>query len=298
MAESIVLELQAEVMKSDCDVVNTLRKAHVIATKLNLNELNAWILCELNGYKDGDNIPDYRIVHGTLKAFNPVRGWIPAIIPNDEIEQAILENKMPNSIPEILSLLKNSENGLTAELPGSTQEMLNKNARVPMHLKLFISRAAVEAIVEKVKNVILEWTLKLESEGILGEGMRFSDEEKASANLASQITNNFYATASVISAESDAVQIVVGDQNTLSFNYEEAQKTAKEISDAIREDKKLSAEDRTKALELLSDISAKIGGKEKPSIIKSSLDGLKDFLINTGANLAAAYVQLKFQGIL
>lgn len=33
---SIVLELQQELLKSDCDVLNALRKAHVIAVKLKL----------------------------------------------------------------------------------------------------------------------------------------------------------------------------------------------------------------------------------------------------------------------
>ena len=36
-------------------------------------------------------------------------------------------------------------------------------------------------IIEKVKNTVLEWTLKLEEEGVLGEGMRFSVKETHSA---------------------------------------------------------------------------------------------------------------------
>ena len=48
---SLVLELQQEVLKPDCDILIALRKAHVIAIKLRLREFDAWIQSELNGYK-------------------------------------------------------------------------------------------------------------------------------------------------------------------------------------------------------------------------------------------------------
>ena len=50
---SIVLDLQQEVISQDCDIVNALRKAHLIAVKLGLEEFDKWICNELNGYKSG-----------------------------------------------------------------------------------------------------------------------------------------------------------------------------------------------------------------------------------------------------
>ena len=77
---SIVLDLQQEVISQDCDIVNALRKAHLIAVKLGLEEFDKWISCELNGYKEGDIIPEYRKVKGILKAFYQFKGWIPVTI--------------------------------------------------------------------------------------------------------------------------------------------------------------------------------------------------------------------------
>ena len=37
---SIVLELQNEIVSSNCDVVNILRKAHLVASKLKLNDFD------------------------------------------------------------------------------------------------------------------------------------------------------------------------------------------------------------------------------------------------------------------
>ncbi len=41
---SIVLDLQSEVTKPDCDIVSVLRKAHLIAAKLGLTDFDKWIL--------------------------------------------------------------------------------------------------------------------------------------------------------------------------------------------------------------------------------------------------------------
>lgn len=68
---SIVLDLQNEGTKADCDIVSVLRKAHLIAAKLGLTDFDKWILCELNGYQNNDKVPDYRKIRGVLKAFNP-----------------------------------------------------------------------------------------------------------------------------------------------------------------------------------------------------------------------------------
>ena len=51
---SIVLELQKDLLDKDCDILQALRKAHVIAVKLHLTEFDTWIQNELNGYKSDD----------------------------------------------------------------------------------------------------------------------------------------------------------------------------------------------------------------------------------------------------
>ena len=56
--DSLVLDLQQDVLKPDCDILNALRKAHLIAAELKLTEFDSWIMSELNGYDDKqDNIP-------------------------------------------------------------------------------------------------------------------------------------------------------------------------------------------------------------------------------------------------
>ena len=207
---SIVIDLQDEILSSDCDIVQILRRAHVIAVKLGLKEFDQWISYELNGYPDQNTCPDYRKIRGTLKAFNPYHGWIPAVITDGELETVICEKKISNSISEIITLCR-----LVYEFPGDQVEHLDRlfGSPLPMRYALRISVASAMDIIEKVKNTILEWTLKLEEEGVLGEGMRFSDKEKQSAMALPQTVNNYYGATNVINAPSKGMQIGNADGN-------------------------------------------------------------------------------------
>lgn len=71
---SIVLELQRDALNPSISVLILLRKAYVVARKLNIRQFQEWIELELNGYK-GHPIPEYRVVRGQLRAWNPYHGW-------------------------------------------------------------------------------------------------------------------------------------------------------------------------------------------------------------------------------
>ena len=62
---------------------------------------------------------------------------------------------------------------------------------MPLEPTLHIPSTSAIGIVDMVRNTILEWALELESKGVLGEGMKFSsnDKEKA-ADATYHITNN------------------------------------------------------------------------------------------------------------
>lgn len=295
---SIVLELQNEIVSSNCDVVNVLRRAHLIASKLKLTDFDKCIQYELNGYPDPESCTEYRKVRGILKAFNPYRGWIPISIQDNKVENMICEKKLVNSISEIISLCESSKNVLILEFSGEQLALLDKmiDSLPPMTYALHIPTTAVKDIEEKVKNTILEWTLKLEEEGIVGENMTFSKEEKNLAINIPQTVNNYYGNTSVINSPSDNVQIVSGSENTVSFSYGKVKDIITEVEKSINVSD-LSKDDMETAVELLDDIKSKIEEEKKPHILKSALVGLKDFLINTGANVAAELIQAKMQGL-
>ena len=294
---SIVLDLQSEVTKSDCDIVSVLRKAHLIATKLGLTDFDKWILCELNGYKSGDTIPDYRKIRGLLKAFNPYRGWIPTMIPDKKVEDNICIRDVPNSISEIIVLCEQNKD-IISEFSGKGNTILSNlfDPSFPMQFAVHLPCSSVKDIIEKAKTTILEWTIKLESEGIHGEDMQFDTTEKETAKTIPQTINYYYGNTNMFNAPVEGSNFVTGNNNTVEFTYEKASDAIAEIESAIEEES-ISAEDKENAIELLTDIREKISNQKKPTIIKSALIGLKDFLISAGASAAVAIVEAKMQGL-
>ena len=56
---------------------------------------------------------------------------------------------------------------------------------------LTISDASLAGVLDAVRNIILNWAVK---DGVLGEGMTFSDSEKTEAGKHSYNVNNFYGS--------------------------------------------------------------------------------------------------------
>ena len=287
---SLVLDLQQEVLKSDCDILNALRKAHLIASKLRLTEFDAWITSELNGYyKNSQDIPDYRKVNGQLKAWNPYHGWIPVVIHDTKIQELLCMRKIGNSISDILTLYNNSDGYITMNYPGDMEREISDLCEVPFPTtySLHISKHLLKSIIDKVGNCLLEWTIKLEKEGILGENMRFSQEETNMAKEIPQQINNYYGT--IVNGDVSQSQVVSGDHNTVSFNYENGLELMKKVRASI-EQESLSTEDKEAAMELIAEVENKISSKKKHVIVNAALNGLKDFLIATGANVTATLI--------
>lgn len=296
---SLVLDLQHEVLGQQCDILSALRKAHLIASKLKLSEFDAWIQAELNGYSNynKDEIPDYRKVKGMLKAFNPYNGWIPAQCPDDELEKMICEQKMWQPIGELQELYKQSAGGMFLyQFPAGQMEAIASmfDIPIPMQFALHISTHLLKSIIEQVKNCLLEWTIRLESEGIIGEKMRFTMEETTMAKTIPQQINYYYGP--VVQGNVRESQIVSGDKNTVTYNSADLSAAIQEIRESL-EKEKISGEDKENALEILDDISGKLEQNKKPGIIRSALVGLKDFVLAAGANVTAALITAKIQGL-
>lgn len=296
---SVVLDLQAELVSSECDILNALRKAHIIAVKLNLKEFDGWINQELGGYKSNDNVPQYRSVKGLLQVNNPNYGWCPAIIPDISMENYICRRNITSSISCLLELYaKSSTQNIHISFPGEQILVLYNyfNTHIPMEFALLIDSSAIKAIIEHVKDTLLQWTLKLEEEGITGEGLKFSEKEKAIAKAIPQTVNKYYGTTSIINAPIYNSQIVSGENNNATFNYALASDSISEIQTAIN-NSKMTPEDKSTALELVEEIKEKIDNKKKPSIIRAALKGLKDFVVSVGARVVAFVIESKMQGL-
>lgn len=269
---SFIKDLQTEIMSPNCDIVNILRKAHFIASTLNLTDFDKWIMSELNGYPTPNDCPEYRILHCDLYAFNQFNGWMPTVFRNTELENLISITKMNNSISQIISMSEQEGDKLMSEILGELLLLLNECFNTSnTRFALFVSKTSIMDIIEKVKTTVLDWTIKLESEGILGENTTFSEQEKQVAATIPQTINNYYGNTNIVSSPTENMQIVSGNNNEVSFSYEFAKNAVEEIEDSISA-KDISDTDKEYALSIINNIKNQIDNKNNPSTIKNSFN--------------------------
>lgn len=199
----IVLELQREAMDKESDVESLLRKAYVIAKKLKLEEFESWIKYEQNGYEK-NKIPNYRFVKGELKAWNPVYGWIPVVLGNNELEDTITKIPIRSPISGIFDLYNTEGEILTSNMNAECNQLLSNMCDFDTKYAVHFGKSQLYQIISTVKNNILEWSLILEENKIIGEGLSFTEDEKKIAHkteIVNQYVNNFYREVEDISLQ-------------------------------------------------------------------------------------------------
>ncbi len=208
----IVLELQKDALSKDIDILNLLRKAYLVARKLKLTDFEKWISSELNGYEDISEVPSYRKVVGEIKAWNPYVGWVPVIIENVEISKMLSEHLISDSIPNLINVYDNLK-GDKAALTFSPEinNMLSESSGFITKHALKISGNQIYNIMERVRNIVLDWSISLEENNILGEDLEFTEKEKEIASSSTYInnyTNIFYGDVSETQIQQDASESI------------------------------------------------------------------------------------------
>ncbi len=182
----LVLQLQYLAQKTDSDIEELLRRAKLVAMKLNLSDFEHWCDSELMGYTcDIDELPQYRTTTGRLYVHNPYNGLVPFHLEDDEAYRVITTVPLTESVGEYVNLISKETQGLHIQLPKPALDFLY-NAQYKTHgyaleprLKLEVTQ--VMSILTYVRNNIFNWSVNLEKSGILGEGMQFTIEEKQKA---------------------------------------------------------------------------------------------------------------------
>jgi hypothetical protein len=229
MSDPIVIELQRLASDRHCPVDELLRKALIVSTKLQIADFTAWIRYELDGYQ-GKEIPDYRIVPTSLKAINPANGLhIPIFSDTPGRENEFSRAPVSSPVGELTVLIQSKSEFFQIALSNNVQRRLHHNCDmpVPMECYLRVSLNSVFGILDAVRNTILQWALQLEQDGILGEGMRFTSEEKAIAMTSQNIhISNFQGILGNVNEstvnQSLTMSIKSGDFNSLQKKLAES----------------------------------------------------------------------------
>ncbi len=190
---SLVEEIQAGALDREMPVIDLLRRVKLAAAKLKLSDTQEWVERELYGYADVEDteIPAYRVASDSLMHFTPYHGTRPA--HGDPVSIAAISlHWFREPVGALESLLTLSGDRVVVSINIDVAKMLAANG-FNGNYSIHFSKNVVVSIADAVRNLILDWAIKLEAEGILGEGVSFTMEEKErAAQTASNIQINNY----------------------------------------------------------------------------------------------------------
>ena len=177
----MVLDLQQACLDEKVSCYYLLLKAYAIAEKLSIKDMAEFCTNEINGYYDIENklIPLYRRIPVNTEAYKESsKRWEPVSFPagHPRSMRFVVE-----SIPEIEKLEQSKQEMLEVRLNYDDQLAIFQIIDMPKPLfvhQIFMA-AQVTSILKIVRKLVLDWALKLEKQGILGEGLIFSDEEQS-----------------------------------------------------------------------------------------------------------------------
>lgn len=189
----LIAELQRDALDHNFPVDSLLRRMKVCAVKLGLPSLEAWVDSELNGYSD--EIPEYRKLGGQPIAL--VNGsWVPMMMATLSEQEMISKAPISQAIGSIVDTLANMDPSgkgmLHYPMPDEFVYMLNEHfhSKAP-NMSIRIGRSTLVTVVDKVRNMVLDWAIEMERKGVLGEGMSFEPTERERARIAMTNSSTF-----------------------------------------------------------------------------------------------------------
>ena len=311
--DSLIIELQRDALNEEISVSSLLRKAFATARKLKLQEFEKWITLELNGYyhlaelelvRPEDRwkeLPKYRWVNGELRVRLPNQRSIPWVFESRKEAELLSKRPVLDSIGEIETILGH-EGSSTFKITYPNNLKLN----LYEHLKgnepeCVVFSYQFHRIQETVRNIILEWALKLEENGILGDGLAFSPQERETAgNITFNVERLIQggtemkvkmhnSTIGMLNTGEMRGESITANVSTLAAsNQHQIAEAFQRLTEAVKASQNISSQQQTEILEqleLLSEQATLAPSERKAGLIKATLSALATTL-SAGGGLA------------
>lgn len=182
----LIAEIQQDALDPLTRVTDLLRKVKLAAVKLQLTDAIEWVDHELVGYSGIDEVelPSYRRGHGTLMQRDRF-GRRPAT--GDTMTVAALSQVFLREPLSSIEALASSEGttcsiGLDAQLEARIKQVMGLTNCA---FSIDFSKCMLVSVIDRVRDLVLDWAVSLERQGILGEGISFSMNERERASASS-----------------------------------------------------------------------------------------------------------------
>lgn len=180
-----ITALQKLVLDPQSNLTDILRNALLISQKLGLDDFKSWCELELKGYEDIDdsNIPEYRCIYGSFHVLD-VRNRRRQYVGDQAVGQIIKEG-----IIFFQETLVSDQDFFDFRFPDDKNAFLKNAFGLNSNNYIFYSKVnkiSIKKVLEIIRTKVLEFSIQLDKEGILGEDWEFTIEEK---KMAINITN-------------------------------------------------------------------------------------------------------------
>ncbi|MCE8000871.1 MAG: hypothetical protein HEP70_18625 [Rhodobiaceae bacterium] len=290
----LIVEIQRSCLNESVPVESLLRRVKLAATKLKLGSLENWVDGELNGY--AEDIPPHRVLHGQPAAWNPVRGWIPVQTDSATIADALGTAMVGQGIGGLRDLIESSDGGVYHfPIPPEIVIQLNKGMRFQTSkMVVQVPRGGIVGILDFVRNMVLDWTIEMERNGVIGEGFSFDAQEVENAKAVMTTFNigkidNF--------AGNMGTGNTAGDISLTAKNVSEIKETMQKLRDAAPSLVEAGADE-----DLPDIIDAVVIEAEKPTPevkrLRSLTQDVRTALAGAAGNLTAEGAMALIGGVL
>lgn len=182
---SLIVDLQKDIFEGK-DIKSILTKALMISNELELTDFNEWINLELNGYKDNmDKLPDYRRLECEVRGnfieqvgFNLVTtSNVPISNLPDEINEQLRNVLVYFSILELIHICDINHESVRFKPDFKVENLLKRYLSNATEIYRVCHIFQLEAIIDRVRNEIMNWCSELKKNDIYGESYSFTTEE-------------------------------------------------------------------------------------------------------------------------
>jgi len=122
----------------------------------------------VGGYSKEERVPEYRVVHGEPRGWNPYYGWVPWIIDNSEKQRIISQRGVWQAIGELEQLISNKSKNSSLQMPypEELQRKVSKSVGLLTKFTLMVPQNAIVGILETVRNKLLDWLILVDDSDI------------------------------------------------------------------------------------------------------------------------------------
>lgn len=291
---SLTIELHEAALNEDVSASKLVRLALVLATKLKDAEIVSWCQKELNGYKNGDKVPEYRVLHGELYGSDEWGRKLPCtIVDNPKQQEQLMRCPFSYPVAEIEHMVQGGTKALEVSFHPRDEQHLREIFKGTTKVFRIVQIGGCRKILDAIRQHIFEWTIALQEKHLDVEGSFEEGKVTAAASpdgleaKGSTITATNLFQIGEISSSPFQVQPVASPQ-TVSYEKLDIAAISRMIgalSNALAVAKHPDLDDLKSEVETIRQLLA--APKRKHSWIAEGLGSVRRILEETAGHLAA-----------